>query len=139
MADFLDELWTWLTVSAPNPVASGSIFIGRLPDTPAQVAALFDAGGVSQAHNPIETRAVRVETRGRTRAESLTLANQIYDQLHAGKQSQFIDYAGSSFYFYSAVAQSPPQQIGVDKNNRPLFGFDLAIKTHGLHSGGGGG
>ena len=127
MADFVDELWTWLTVTAPTPVASGSLFISRLPDTPAQVAALFDAGGVSQAHNPIQTRGVRVETRGTTRAESLTLANQIYDALHAGGGSTLIDYSGTAYYFYSAVCQSPPQQIGIDKNSRPLFGFDVEI------------
>jgi hypothetical protein len=130
MADFMDDLWTWLTVSAPSPVASGSLFYGRLPDTPVQVAALFDAGGVSQAHNPITTRGVRVQTRGATRSEGLTLANQIYDQLHAGKGSALLGVSGTDYFFHSAVCQSEPQQIGVDKNNRLLWMFDVNILAH---------
>lgn len=132
MADFMSELRDWLTTSAPSPVASGSIKIGRLPDTPAQAAALFDTAGQSQAHNPIFTKGVSVETRGATRDEGLTLANQIYEQLHAGAGSTFLGVSGTDYYFYSAVANSPPQQAGVDRNNRILWRFDLNIIARGI-------
>ena len=105
------------------------IFLGRLPDSPDNVVALFPTGGFPQ---DLPLPDVRMTVQVLVRDESYRAAYEriwrIYNLLDGGQRGRFIQSPTGRRMV--AQAMQPPQSLQDDESRRSIFVFNLSVWTN---------
>ena len=119
MADLLNEIKNWML----EQIEGLPIYLGKLPASPVNAAALFETGGDPHDYCPQELFRFRVIARAITRAEALELADSIFILFRSAPDGGAAEIDLNNFHVYRIFVRRP-QLIGVDETNRPMYGFD---------------
>jgi len=127
MADFYQEITTWLAAQT-GLVIGADIFGGSMPpEEKNNAVTILDRGGLPQGGTSSEGNtaqiALQVLSRGMTYKTGLTLSQDIFDVLH--KTAQQIDLG--SWQILNAVASARPAFIGYDEKKRYMFSHNYII------------
>lgn len=126
----LDDLSDLLS-SGSTGVLSGTIYLGRLSDTPAEQVAIAETGGMAPVHAMasgaglavLEIPRVQILSRSTTYAAAKTRI-KLVEGLLDGLRPRTIN--GVQYHFVSAV--QPPFLLEYDANNRPVLAQNFEIQ-----------
>lgn len=127
VADLLQDIAAFLQA---NNIISGEgvdAFLDFAPASPDNIVALYEYGGVPGTVGSADVRNIQVMVRHEDPSEARQKAWQIFNILDVPDDR--IIYLTSSRWTI-ILARQTPSKIGVDEQNRSLWGFNLSITTH---------
>lgn len=116
---------------APD-AAGGSIFVGKLPQTPNECVAIFPTGGfVASIKDGWDLPTIQVRVRGAPNAFRATeqRAQAIYNRLQGLKQHRL---ANGILVIRCQGMQSAPNYIAPDEADRPEFSINYQLEVRNL-------
>lgn len=128
MGDLLLDLVTYLQVKGVVGSDGVDVFRDFSPDTPDSVVVLFEYAGTPDSVSEVGVRSTQVMVRDLNAEQARRKAWDIYNVLNVPKDR--IIYLTSSRWAIILPRQTP-FKIGVDEQNRILWGFNLAVTTYG--------
>jgi len=121
-----DDVAEYLEDQAVGTVGT-SIFVGHMPDAPADCIAVIQSGGESpEMAGPISGQIERprliVRVRNTSYASGASKANDVLKALHTAGE---VSLSGHRYLFIRAVGSV--NQLGRDHENRSLFSLDFVV------------
>ena len=121
-----DDIAAYLQTSSIGTVGT-DIFVGHMPDAPANCMAVIQSGGESpEMAGPISGQIERprliVRVRNTSYASGASKANDVLKALHTAGE---VSLSGHRYLFIRAVGSV--NQLGRDHENRSLFSLDFVV------------
>jgi len=121
-----DDIAAYLQTSSIGTVGT-DIFVGHMPDAPANCMAVIQSGGESpEMAGPISGQIERprliVRVRNASYASGASKANDVLKALHTAGE---VSLSGHRYLFIRAVGSV--NQLGRDHENRSLFSLDFVV------------